>query len=261
MKNQNKQNILVLTDLKENSLNVLKSAASLAHMTDADIELFHVKKPLEVVKHENQLSATRSIEEIHANVVGQLKQLAHEIYRTHAIKVRYSFSFGNIRNEVKHKLEQQQHDIVVVGKRTTKKPAYLGDNMVPFVLKNFDRMVLVADTKNVIEASESLAVGLLKDTTSDNPLAATLAAHAKKPLRLFTVASKNPAEVEAKPHSGEMVRYIFEQSDTVVKNISNYITKNAINLICVADRNKQPGDVNLNKIINQVGASLLVPAN
>jgi len=60
-KNKNNYKILVLSDLKSTSNTTLKSTISLAKMIGGDIEFFHAKKPTDVVKNENQLSAMRAI--------------------------------------------------------------------------------------------------------------------------------------------------------------------------------------------------------
>ena len=58
---KNNYKIVVFTDLKISLHNTLKSTIGLANMINGEIELFHVKKPAEVVKTESQLSAIRTI--------------------------------------------------------------------------------------------------------------------------------------------------------------------------------------------------------
>ena len=48
MKNTSK--ILVLSDLKDSKLSVIRNAVSLAKLIDGNIHVFHVKKPTEIVE-------------------------------------------------------------------------------------------------------------------------------------------------------------------------------------------------------------------
>ena len=262
MKNKKQQNILVLTDLKENSKNVLKSAASMAQMIDATIELFHVKPARKVVTFENQLSAARSIKENYVAVEKQLHSLATEIKQSHNVTITCAIAFGNVKNEIKNQIEKSAPKMIVIGKKTSKKPTYFGDKIAAFVVKNFDGQVVVADHTNVITPDQTLSLGLIDvPTTSEmSEVADTFIKRAEKPLRSFIIADKNEVALNESSAKEDVIQYVFERNDNAVKNISKYVAKSGIDMLCIEKPVNKDG-VNFNDIVNQVGASILISKN
>ena len=102
MKN-NKYKILVLSDLKKSTSATLKTAVSLAKMIDGEIEFFHVKKPIDIVEKENQLSAIRTINENHTLIRKKIEKLLRKMYFLNPDLSEYAGKrHGCYDNEFKH---------------------------------------------------------------------------------------------------------------------------------------------------------------
>ena len=91
MKNR-KYKILVLSDMKESTSNLLQSTIGLANMIDGDISFFHVKKPTEVVETESQLSAIRTINEQYNITDKKIKEMLGALSKNHNFKMMLKFS-------------------------------------------------------------------------------------------------------------------------------------------------------------------------
>jgi len=133
-----KYKILVLSDLNESTDTILKSTISLANMIDGNIDFFHVKKPDDVVKKDNQLSAIRSINQEHFSTKKKIKNVIEPISKDYGIHISYTLSYGNVKNEIGKHIKESQPDIIVLGKRNSKTFKLIGDSITQFVLKEYD---------------------------------------------------------------------------------------------------------------------------
>ena len=249
-----KYKILVLSDLKKNTSYTLKSTISLANMIGGDIKFFHVKKPVDIVEKDNQLSAMRSINNEYTVTEKKIKQLLQPFYESYSTRIQSSFSFGNVREEIEKCMNQYQPDIIVLGKRKANSLRIVGDQITQFVLKNFKGTVMIASDQNTLEPNKEISLGMLNGTTNDIShidFAEDLIKNAQLPLKSFKII-KNSEKVEKNPtpSTQKMVEYVFEESDNVNKNLANYLSKNNINLLCVNRENNYP--------INKLNVSLLV---
>ncbi|WP_158839938.1 universal stress protein [Polaribacter sp. L3A8] len=260
MKKEKKYKILVLSDLKENTQSVLKSTVSFAKIIDADIHFFYTKKPAEIVKNDNQLSAKRAINEEYFIIDKKIKSLISSFSEDSNINIKHSFSFGNVKSEIGDFLSKNKPDVVVLGKRKSKSLNFLGDNITDFVLQKHIGSVIIASEKSTLEPHKKLNLGFLnntKDNTSIS-LALELKEKSKEPIKYFRVVKD--AELYNKTSENleeEKNEYVFEENSTSSKNISNYLTKNNVNLLCFtkkADNNT----AFLKNIIKDTEVSLLL---
>ena len=97
-----KYKLLVLSDLNDSTLDILKSSVSLAKIIDGEINFFYVKKPTDIVGKENQLSALRTINKEHTVIDNKIKTVLKTISSDIAFDINYSFTFGNVKNEIEN---------------------------------------------------------------------------------------------------------------------------------------------------------------
>ncbi|MFY0628747.1 MAG: universal stress protein [Flavobacteriaceae bacterium] len=249
----NRYKILVLSDLKNNVKNTLKSTLSLAKMVDGDIQFFHVKGASEIVGTENQLSAMRTINREYITTENKIKKEVKSFSSDYDTNIQYAFSFGSIKEEIGNYINEYQPDIVVLGKRKKTSLSFIGDHVTQFVMKKHKGAVMIASDDHILEPDQSISLGLLdeKNNALNVDFANNLIQNAQRPLKSFKVV-KNSDQLEKNPTPAnqDTVEYVFEQNDNVIKNLSNYLSKNNVNLLCVNRENDYA--------INKLNVSLLV---
>ena len=263
MKNNHKYKIAVLTDLKTSSSTVLKNTVSLAKMIGATIELLHIKKPTEVVERESQLSAIREINKKHIATEQKLQRVINPFAEAYQLKMSYKLAYGNVKNEIESYINEQKPDIIVLGKRQSNAFKFIGDNLIQFLLEKHKGVILIAGKKG-LEPEKMLSLGLFnqKQLPKNLAFANDLINHIQKPLKSFQVV-KNSTQKKNNELVSEhkVIEYVFEKTDNVMDNLSNYISKNNINLLCVdrSEPNKQTKvDSNLQEVFKKLNVSVLV---
>ncbi|WP_353777410.1 universal stress protein [Winogradskyella sp. 3972H.M.0a.05] len=237
---KNKYKILVLSDLKSSTKSTIKSTVGLAKMIDADIELFYVKKPTEIVDQDNQLSAMRTINREHISTEKKIQNVIDTVSKEYDMKINSTFSFGNVKVEIENHINKSNPDIVVLGKRKSNPLKFSGDNVTDFVLKKYKGSILIASEKNTIEPNKELSLGLINNMQDvfKVDFAEELLGHAKTPLKSFNIVNSSFDKKKSESVSGnKTVEYVFEQNDNSLKNLSNYLQKNNINLVCLDREN------------------------
>ncbi|WP_223032461.1 universal stress protein [Hanstruepera marina] len=267
MKN-NKYKILVLSDLKDATNNVLKNTASLSKMINGEISFFHVKKPTDIIERESQLSAFRTINENHTTVKKRIEHFVGSL-KDQGIPVDFSYAFGNVKNEIENYIAKNKPDIIVLGKRNSNPVNLMGDNITDFVLKVHNGFVMIADSENILEADKSLSVGLLngKEWFKNVSFSENLLKYVKTPIKSFRVVNNNVVTEENKQSDIKTVEYVFERNDNTIQNLSNYLSKSNVNLLLVDSNFKntnpkeglKPSDIK--SVINQLNIPLLISNN
>ena len=265
MKNK-KLKILVLSDLKEATNDILKSTASLVNIMGGEISLFHVKKPTDIVERESQLTALRTINEKHILTKKEIEQFSDYFQQTYNISMSHSYTFGNVKNEIKDYILINKPDIIVLGKRKSKTVNLAGDNITDFILKYHDGPVLIAGKDNRLEPNQELSLGVLnsKDSLASTSFSEKLLMHSKKPLKSFKFINKVNTLTGNEPSDTKTVEYIFERNDDTIQNLSSYLSKSGINLLLIDGSSKNNKDKEgLNKsdlmnVINQLNISLFI---
>lgn len=236
-----KYKILVLSDLKKASDNVLKNAASLSAIIGGEISFFHVKKPSEVVKRDNQLSAVRSINSTYISTEKQIEGLITPVSKSHKVTINGTFTVGNVKEEIKKQLKTYKPDIIVLGQR--RKPlSLIGDSITHFVLKNFDGTVVIASQKQVLQPNQEFSLGMLNGFGSPLKLSLTeeLLNKANQPLKFFNIVKDGKATTEEKtPENKSIVEFVFEQSDNVFNSMSKYLSKSKVDVLLLDRETKQ----------------------
>lgn len=253
-----KYKIVVLSDLKSTTVSLIKNTVGLAKMINGDIELFHVKKPTEIVKRESQLSAVRDINEQSLNTHNQLKNLLEPIAKDYDIKLSYKYAIGNVKGEIESYIKESSPDVIVLGKRKPSAIRIVGDNLADFVLKKFEGPVLITSNDDLLASNKMLSMGILNDfgKSLNTSLTENLINNTKEPLKKFKIEGLAESEKASDLYQNrKIVEYVFNDGSRTIETISDYVSKSNINLLCL-DRNYK-GSLT-KKAINKVNVSLLV---
>ena len=252
--------ILVLSDLTKSASSTLRSSAHLANIIDGNIEFFCVKKPTDIVKKENQLSAIRTINQKY-NIIGkEIEKIVKPISDIYNLPIKYNYTFGNLKNEISNYISIHKPDIIVIGKRKSKILGILGDNISDFILKIFDGIIMIASDKHELTISDQLSVGILNDPKQlkSKDFIESLIAVSKNPPKVFKTLEKSSSEKENSSYfSKKTIEYVFEKGDNTLKNIANYSTKSKTNLVFL-DRTKNQNNYTLKEAINNFNCSLIL---
>ncbi len=257
-----KYKILVLSDLKSATTNAIKCGISLAKMTDANLQLFYVRKATDIVEQESQLSAKRSINRSFIKANNDIQNVLNPFSKDYNIDIEYNHAFGNVKNEIKNHIQEQQPDAIVIGKRKSNSLNFIGDNITEFVIKNFDGEIIIASEENSLEPNKQLSLGILNG--SDKPLKKELTnnliEYTQKPIKLFKTTEQEDSNSNQSFSSKETVELVFDYGDNSMKSLSNYLSKSDVNLLCVhkMDTNKKDATLNIKSVLNNVNVSLLI---
>ncbi|WP_043707305.1 adenine nucleotide alpha hydrolase family protein [Tenacibaculum ovolyticum] len=258
MKN-NGYKILVLSNLNESTNEILKSSVSLAKIVGTNINFLYVKKPTEVVSNDNQLSAMRAINSEYIATGKRMKDIVNPISNKYNIAINHSFVIGNVKNEIEKYIEDNQPDIVILGKKKSKKANFMGDNITKFILKKHKGTIVIADDKNTLNPNEELSLGVLNNVKPINKLTKDIISSTKKPLTsIKTTKGNGTVEEEVFFKDKETIQYAFDKADNNLKDISNYLLKNNTNLLFVDRENIKSIKSNINDLIKNIDCSLIL---
>jgi len=262
-----KYKILVLSNLKDSTETILKSTVSLSKIVDSEIHLFCVTKPTDLVKSENQLSAIKTLNSKLIDTDKKIQSLTKPFMDQYNVNLDYSFAFGNVKHEINTVIKEYKPDIVVLGKRKAKKIRLFGDSITQFVIKKHEGAILLAADENAIEPNKHISLGLLNglEETFNVEFADELLQHIQKPMKSFKVIKSNKeVKLEKTPRSENAIEYVFEQRDDAIQNLSNYLAKSKVNLLCV-DRNQDQINresdhliADIKKVIDEFNVSILL---
>ncbi|TDQ28429.1 universal stress protein [Tenacibaculum caenipelagi] len=260
---QSNYKILVLSDMKSSTNSTLRSAVSIAKMTQGNITFFHVKKPTDVVKEESQLSAMRTINKEYNTISKKIQNFISPFTEEYGVSINYKFSFGNIKNEIDQYIKENTPDIIVLGKRKSTMFNITGDNLTDFILKRYTSTIFIAENNNSLEPYKPFTLGLLnsnKDSLNES-FTKKILANTTEPLVSFNIA-KNQGSANNIQNSlnEESVDYVFDQNNNTIKNLSSYLLKNKIHLLHI-NRRKDKNSLtksDIKAVINNLKTSLLV---
>lgn len=260
---KNKYKILVLSDMKKSTSTILKSAVSLAKMINGDIQMFYVRKPTDIIVKENQLSAMRTINKAYHRTEKKIQDIIEPISNEYGVNIQSSFSFGNVKDEILLYINEHKPDIIVLGKRKSKTFNFIGDRATDVILKSFEGVVMISDSKNTLNPNGTLSLGLLnnKKNTINVNFAENLIENTQKPVKSFKIGGKSKVLDEVNsPSNIETIEYVFEKNDNSINTLSKYLSKNNINLLCVdrSENNSKAIKNDIKTIINKLNVSLLL---
>jgi nucleotide-binding universal stress UspA family protein len=195
--NKIKHKIVVLSDLKDSTAPLLKTAISLAKKTNASIHFFHVKKPTEIINTDNQLSAKRVINSKFVETNEEINELVSKFSKKYDIGITPSFAFGNVKNEIDTFIENENPNIIVIGKRNSKGIVTLGDQISKHVLKKKNKTIIIASSENNLNPENEISLGIYNELVqqSKNEFISEFIETINKPLKKFQVLDSSKKDV------------------------------------------------------------------
>lgn len=242
------QKILILSDLKENTANIISSAISLSRIIGGKIVLFHVIKPIDVVNRESQLSALRKINEESLKINNKIKSLIEGVNKKHNVSIEYAFSFGNVKNEIESHIKSINPDVIVIGKRKAKFLNFIGKNLTEFVLSKHKGIVMLTPNSNTLQENKELFVAGINNSVKN--FNAYLNPTEKSSDAIKTVKTAN-------------IDCNLDDRKNTVKDLSEYVLKNNVDLLCLSNdvkniANKGKVNSSIKKIINNTNVPVLL---
>lgn len=263
--NNNKYKIVVLSDLKGSAAVTLKSAVSLAEMVGGVVELFHVKKPTDVVKRDNQLSAIRGINEKQLATEKNIEKMINPISKEFGVDIKYKCSFGNVKTEISNYIKESRPDVIVLGKRKPKLLKLMGDSISEFVLNTFDGIVMMTSDTNALKLDSELSLAVLNgaEQTCNIVFAEDLMSHSQKPLKSFKIMKNSSASstVQTSTTNKKIVEYIFDEGDNAISNLSKYLSISKVNLLFVDRSNNSTPNLmesDIQNVMDDLNVSLMI---
>lgn len=257
--------IAVLTDLSDNANDTIKSAIELSRLVNGSVDLLYTKSLSDVVTYENQMSAMRAMDEAYGQARLKIRTLIKSVTTPQDQKVSHNIVFGNVKREIKKYLNDNNPDVVVLGKRKSRLVKGLGDGITQYVLKHHKGEVMIAGQNTNLSSETALNIGAVNATgvQASSGIANDILAKHNGPLRAFNIVKTNVEQTKASEEKKNMVEYIFEEGTNTMKNVSNYINKYNVNLLWVDKSNAlQKGVRSLNPefnvMINQLNAPIFV---
>lgn len=164
--NRNKRKILILSDLNETSKEVIQYAITIAKEFNGALELLCVKKPSNIVKEDNPLSAVRNLNNEFIKTEQKAKQIIRSITKNDFFSVKNTILFGNVRNEINIYIKDSNPDLIILGKRQKRFFNFNSDNLTEFVKNKYTNKVCISNKTTIPEIYELLNDKIQKEKTA-----------------------------------------------------------------------------------------------
>ena len=192
-----------------------------------------------------------------------MKKIVAAAAENHGVNINYSYTFGNIQNEIEDYIQMQKPDVIVLGKGKSSLFNARNKKMIHFILKKFNGQILISDENNPLEPSSDFSFGTLINTsnTSNQKFTELLIQDSKQPHTSFRINDAERIDQKIAISTEEKsIEYVFEKGDNAIKNIVKYVSKSNINLLNLRrDKNNlKSSSKNLNELINSLNCSLIV---
>ena len=256
-----KYKILVLSDLRGTTENILKNTAALAQMIGGEIGLLHIKSPLMVVQQYNQLSAVRSINDTYLTTKKQIQNLVEPISRSYGVSIQPDFAVGNVKEVLSNHISTFQPDIIVLGQRKSAPISILGDRITKYVMSHFDGIVMIASPNQALEAVDNLSLGMINGSPKslETDLLKALVSRTSKPIKSFKIAQGNKRSEQQRAESNQrVVEYNFEQRDNAVGTVSRYLSKVKVDVLFMDLENHSHNGINVKNAIGKFNVPVLL---
>ena len=84
-----------------------------------------------------------------------MELLISSISENQNVNINHNFAVGNVKNEVVKYIDNNNPDIIILGKRKSKALNIIGDNITQFILKKYKGTIVIVDDKNVLELNKN----------------------------------------------------------------------------------------------------------
>jgi nucleotide-binding universal stress UspA family protein len=248
-KPNSKYKLLVLFNESKTATAALNNAVNLAKTIDGAIDILHVKPATCVTNNSNQLAIMRTISDTTRNAKKKMAKLVSTIAKDTSIEISHNFTIGHIVTEIQDHINQTQPDIVVIGKRKAKTLGFLGDGVTKHLLKHHKGELLISG-EETLTSFKDVSLGFLDNAVLKNKvsIAEDLKQKTSKPIKLFKTSSNSETSKTATNQPNTIV-FEFDKASEISSSISNYVSKNKINLLCM--------ERNINRSLDQINTQII----
>jgi len=136
-----KLQIWLLTDLKSGSDEMFAKAVRHAQYLEANLNVIHVKSPIEIVTVANQLSAKKKLHEYRLTSLKHIEALTESLGLSD-FPLNFEVIYGNLKSCIQERIGEEQPDIILLGSRTSKS-ILRKDSFTTWMKKRYDNAVVV----------------------------------------------------------------------------------------------------------------------
>lgn len=232
-KPNSKYKLLVLFNESKTATAALNNAINLAKTIDGTVDILHVKPAISVTNNSNQFAVMRTISDTTRDAKKKMAKQVSEIAKDNNIEISHNFTIGHVVNEIQNHINQTQPDIVVIGKRKTNALGFLGDGVTKHLLKNHKGELLISG-EETLTSFKDVSLGFLDDTVLKNKvsIAENLKQKTSRPIKLFKTSSDTETSKTASNQPNTII-FEFDKASKTSSSISNYVSKNEVNLLCM----------------------------
>ena len=224
--------LLVVFDQSKAAHVGLQNAINFAKPINGAIDILYINRLSNVKKTENQVAFLRELEEERQRVKLEMQKLVNLISETEELTIIYSYTYGNLIEEVQKHIQTTDPDMVVIGRQKKRFLNSFNTRKLNQLRENYDGLILLSGEKNNLSNTKNLKLGFLDENEINTRfhLIQELIKKTKPVLNVFTVFNKTNVKRKSTP---KKIIYEFEENGIVDSNITNYIHKNKIDLLCV----------------------------
>ncbi|WP_400071037.1 universal stress protein [Zobellia russellii] len=262
---KDKNRIVLFSSLGNSLHNLLKSSVSLAKMVDGELEVFHVRKPIDIIRKDNQLSAMRTINREYILTDKRMKRIVSPISEDYGVPISYSSAFGNVKTEIARYLANNNPDIIVLGRRKARLFRAVDDRIANFVLTIFKGSVMIVSEENGLEPDMKIGIGTLNcsSESSSSSFLETLFAFTDRPLKSFNIVEGPNIRPKPQEFLGQKtVEYVFDYNENTLKQLPTYLSNSNINLLFVERKKKESkataSALNMYNKVKKLGITLMI---
>ncbi|MGJ8665224.1 MAG: universal stress protein [Patiriisocius sp.] len=260
--NKSNYKLLVLIDNTTESHKTLMDAVDFAKLINGSIDVFQVEPPTSVVKFENQIASMRAIDKKRYDREKKLSEVASKIKNREGVPVISNFTFGNVKNEIKNRIDFTQPDIIVVGKRKKKLFGLFGDQLTKYLMNNYNGSVLISSNESGLTTFNDQSIGFLNtiDGIENIALVNDIRHHYKKPFKVFRNSIIDNLDTKENETKNKAIVFEFNNKET---DMVNFISKNNLSLLCVDKSASIKGELKnaIAKTIEKINVPVLVLNN
>lgn len=220
--------ILVLYNSESSDSSVLSDAVAIAKKINGAIDLLSVYPYKAESTYSNQLTLMRSIKSSKERLKSEINTIIDTIEDEENLPIINSSRVGEVTHVVLEHIKRTAPDIVVLGKKKTRTFAPIQNSIFDLVLNNHNGITLVSGGKKSLFEQLHWSLGFVDRVIDNNSIAKVLIKNSVVPTALFQLTPQCNERINKK-----VLLYDFQENTNSSLNISQYITKNKVSLLCV----------------------------
>lgn len=235
----------VAVDFSECSYNALQYATMLARLSAGKIKLVHIIDLDDVAESDNPAVVSWSMDRLMNKANERMKSL-REIIAGEGVRVEEEIAFGNIKHELRKRIEQTDPTVIVLGRNIENTPG--SDSLVSYLTHNTKLPVLVVPRTH--DPKVPMRAVLATDMKPDDGKALgplfEIITKASSELSILNIKSKFSSNGKAatewieslNSRYGIEAKFLQHPNEDVVLGVVDFVRSNPVDLLCTVKRNR-----------------------